>query len=104
MKIGGRLVLPLTPEKDLGFMLMVTRKDTDIYAATAIMGASFIPCIGARDDASGNALAEALRQRPFWAVKSLVRDKPSDNSAWCVGTDWWLSTAEPSLEAQAEEQ
>jgi hypothetical protein len=28
-------------------------------------------------------------------VRSLRRNAPLDGAAWCVGTDWWLSTEAP---------
>lgn len=94
MKTGGRLVLPLTPSAGTGFVLMITKKDAETYAAGAVMEGNFHPCIGARDAVSDKALIEALQRRSFCDVKSLVRDRPSDSSAWCVGTDWWLSVTE----------
>jgi protein-L-isoaspartate(D-aspartate) O-methyltransferase len=56
---------------------------------------AFIPCIGARDGAASKTLAAALETQSINAVKSLRRGMPADRTAWCVGSDWWLSTAEP---------
>jgi protein-L-isoaspartate(D-aspartate) O-methyltransferase len=94
LNIGGRLAFPLTPNEGYGCMLKVTRRSVADYAASAIMRVSFIPCIGARDDASSNALTAALETQSLHAVRSLRRGTPPDSSAWCVGTGWWLSTAE----------
>ncbi len=93
LRIGGRLVFPLTPNEGYGCMLKVTRRGPASYAASAITGVSFIPCIGARDDASSDALAAAIERQSFKTIKSLRRATPPDSSAWCVGAGWWLSTA-----------
>ena len=95
LALGGRLVLPLTPNTGPGCMLMVTRLGRDRYAARASMRVSFIACIGARDDAASKALSEALATRSLSSVRSLRRGTTADDTAWCVGAGWWLSTAEP---------
>ena len=59
------------------------------------MRVSFIPCIGARDDGASEALTAALETQSIKSVKSLRRDANPDGTAWCVGTCWWLSTADP---------
>jgi protein-L-isoaspartate(D-aspartate) O-methyltransferase len=92
---GGRLIFPLTPNEGFGGMLLVTRRNAASYAASIVTRAAFIPCIGARDDATSEALTAALETQSIKAVKSLRRDRTPDNTAWCVGTGWWLSTAEP---------
>lgn len=93
LRIGGRLVFPLTPNEGFGVMLLVTRRA--VYAATAFARAAFIPCIGARDDAASTSLTQALERQSLKEVRCLKRDTTPDNTAWCVGSDWWLSTAEP---------
>jgi protein-L-isoaspartate(D-aspartate) O-methyltransferase len=91
---GGRLVLPLTPNERLGCMLLVTRRSPREYAARVLSTAAFIPCIGARDDTQSIALANALDARSTDEVRSLKRGIQPDETAWCVGDGWWLSTAE----------
>lgn len=95
LAVGGRLILPLIPNERLGCMLLVTRRFRDVYAARIFSPAGFIPCIGARDEAQSRALAAALDSRSTDDVHSLRRGDNADDSAWCVGTGWWLSTAEP---------
>jgi protein-L-isoaspartate(D-aspartate) O-methyltransferase len=92
LKIGGRLIFPLTPNEGSGLMLMVTRSADDSYAARAICQAAFIPCIGARDDATSSSLATAIRQQPLQEIRSLRRSCKPDSSAWYLGEGWWLST------------
>lgn len=94
LKPSGRLIFPLTPHTGLGGMLLVTRQDATHYAASFIARVAFISCLGARDDVSAKALAEAFATRPMAAVKSLRRAGPPDATAWCAGDGWWLSTAD----------
>ena len=95
LNLGGRLILPLTPNDGFGGMLLVTRRAATSYAASIVSRVSFIPCIGARDDATSKALSTALETQSIKSVKSLRRDTTPDGTAWCVGAGWWLSTAEP---------
>jgi len=92
---GGRLVLPLTLGDGWGCMLQVTRIGSGGYAARALMRVAFIPCIGARDEVASRSLAAALAARDPDTVRSLRRGSKPDETAWCVGEGWWLSTAEP---------
>jgi len=95
LAIGGRLVLPLVPNERLGCMLRVTRATNEGFAARIFSPANFIPCVGARDEAQSRALAAALDGGGAENVRSLRRGSEPDGSAWWVGTDWWLSTAQP---------
>jgi protein-L-isoaspartate(D-aspartate) O-methyltransferase len=92
---GGRLVVPLTPTERLGCMLLVTRESATAYAARVFSTAGFIPCVGARDERQSRALAAALDARAPDEVRSLRRGSDPDETAWCVGEGWWLSTAAP---------
>ena len=95
LRLGGRLIFPLTPNEGVGCMLLVTRRGRASYAASAFTKAAFIPCIGARDDGASRALAAALETQSLTTIKSLQRTTPPDDTAWCIGKDWWLSTADP---------
>lgn len=95
LSVGGRLIFPLTPNEGVGVMLKVVRQSATIYAATAFTRATFIPCIGARDDATSASLSAALERQSLREVRSLRRSTPPDESAWCIGSGWWLSAAEP---------
>ena len=96
LALGGRLVLPLTPNERHGCMLLVTRISEAAYAARIFSTAGFIPCIGARDEKQSSAVAAALDAGSTDEVHSLRRGCEPDDSAWCIGADWWLSTAEPT--------
>ena len=95
LKIGGRLIFPMTANSGFGVMLLVTRRNQDRYAAAIVSHAGFIHCVGARDDTASQALSAALQSRTLLAAKSLHRGSVADETACCVGKDWWLSTAEP---------
>jgi protein-L-isoaspartate(D-aspartate) O-methyltransferase len=95
LAVGGRLVLPLTPNERLGCMLLVTRLFETAYAARVLSPAAFIPCVGARDDSQSRALAAALDARSPDDIRSLQRGNEPDETAWCIGNGWWLSTAKP---------
>ena len=94
LRTGGRLVFPLTTNAGWGVMLMITRRAEDRYAATAFSRAAFIPCVGARNDATSEELARALERQSLKEVCSLRRRSAPDASAWCVGHGWWLSSKE----------
>jgi protein-L-isoaspartate(D-aspartate) O-methyltransferase len=94
LKIGGRLVFPLTPNEGVGVMMLVTRRSDDRYAASVLIPVAFIPCVGARDEGNSQAVAASVRSRAIMATKSLVRFAPPDATATCSGDGWWLSSAE----------
>jgi len=93
LKPGGRLLFPLTPAAGTGAMLLVTRCEDGAYTARFLMPVQFVPCVGARQEATAEKLAEAFRGRRWAEVKSLHRNDAPDASCWCSGNGWWLSTA-----------
>lgn len=95
MRIGARLMFPLTADDGAGCMLLVTRRTERGYAARALMRVAFIACIGARDAAQSHALRLAFASRPEHHIRSLRRSGAPDESAWCTGPGWWLSSDEP---------
>lgn len=95
---GGRLLFPLTPDgpngtPGAGGMLLVTRKGTDVFDARFVMPVMFIPCAGARDEESAEALANAFQRGDMNNVRSLHRNSFPDETCWFAGKGWWLSTA-----------
>ena len=92
LNVGGRLLLPLTPNDGFGGMLMVERVAEDVFGAQVLGRVSFVPCAGHRSDAESAALAAAFEPHTFKAVQSFRRHEPPDGSAWYVGSSWWLST------------
>ena len=95
LRLGGRLLFPLTPDDGAGGMLMVKRI-TEGYAARFLCGAKFVGCAGARDAWTERRVAESFRRGWANRVRSLVRDDIPDETEWCAGAGWWLSTREAS--------
>jgi protein-L-isoaspartate(D-aspartate) O-methyltransferase len=90
--LEGRLLFPLTPDEGAGPMLLVSRQADGSYGARALCPVVFIPCVGARDVESERRLSQALKRRKMDEIRSLHRDNAPDESAWCEGNGWWLST------------
>ena len=95
LRPGGRLILPMTGPSGMGWVLKVTRSETDSYAARFISPTGIYPCTGARDDDEAKALGQALMQLTFGQVQSLRRGDEPDETCWLAGKGWWLSTAAP---------
>ena len=91
LRIGGRLLFPLTPDEGYGGMLLVTRWEQG-YAARFLCGAKFVGCEGARDPAMGRRLAICFSRDRTADVRSLKRGGKADETAWCAGANWWLSS------------
>ncbi len=89
---GGRLLFPMTPAAGIGAMLLVTKQEDLTFAARFLVQAQFVPCIGARVDTTAQRLTEAFRNGNWSKVKSLRREDAEDESCWCSGPGWWLST------------
>jgi protein-L-isoaspartate(D-aspartate) O-methyltransferase len=98
MRPKGRLLFPLTPGDGpggmpgAGAMLLLTRASRDCFHARFVCPAMFIPCVGARDDETASKLSEAFRRGDSRNVRSLRRKAPPDETSWCAGNGWWLST------------
>ena len=92
LRPNGRLLFPLTPAEGAGAMLLVTRKEHGIFEARFLCQALFVPCTGAQDEETAQKLTGAFRNRNWSNIKSLHRDGAPDDSCWCSGPGWWLST------------
>ena len=95
LRIGARLVFPLTHDAGNGLMLLVTRTGSDRYAARVLLRVGFVACVGARCAATSRSLAAALQRDSAEGIRSLRRHTPADATVWCRGDGWWLSTAPP---------
>jgi protein-L-isoaspartate(D-aspartate) O-methyltransferase len=97
---NGRLLFPLTPSDSpggmpgAGAMLLLTRVSSDDFHARFISPAMFIPCVGARDEATSADLATAFKRGDYRNVRSLHRTSTLDQTSWFAGNGWWLSTSE----------
>lgn len=89
---NGRLLFPMTPAEGVGAMLLIKKQEDGGFAARFLMQVQFVPCIGARDEATGQRLSDAFRNGGWAKVKSLHRNSAADESCWFAGDGWWLST------------
>jgi protein-L-isoaspartate(D-aspartate) O-methyltransferase len=95
---AGRLLFPLTPNDSegklgAGNMLLVTRVAEERFDARFVSPVMIFPCLGGRDEEAAKNLAEAFRRGRVSKVRSLQRKTPPDESCWCSGDGWWLSTS-----------
>ncbi len=88
----GRLLFPLEPKGGAGHMLLVTRQLDGTYPARFLCGVQFVPCAGAQNQQAAWALRAAFRRENWNRVRSLYRNDEPDESCWCAGPGWWLST------------
>jgi protein-L-isoaspartate(D-aspartate) O-methyltransferase len=97
LRCGGRLLFPLEAGGEAGQMLLVTRLSERDYAARFLTGVQFVSCVGAQDPDAVRALELAFRRGKWQAVRSLRRNDAPDESCWCAGRGWWLSTRPTNL-------
>ena len=92
LKPEGKLLFPLTSTRGPGAMAYLTRKYTDLFAATLCGSVFFVDFEGARDPAASNELAQALKRDRGASVRSLRRDAhEKDASCWLHGHGWCFS-------------
>ena len=70
----------MTPAAGPGAMLLVTRTSSRCFDARFVCAAMFIPCVGARTDASAARLGEAFRRGDAARVRSLRRGGEPDSA------------------------
>jgi protein-L-isoaspartate(D-aspartate) O-methyltransferase len=88
----GRLLFPLTGPDGNGAMLLITSKEDGIYIARFLMQVAFVPCMGARGEASEKQLSKAFRNRDWQNVRFLHRNSEPSAGCWLAGNGWSLST------------
>jgi protein-L-isoaspartate(D-aspartate) O-methyltransferase len=93
LRPGGRLLFPLSSAHGAGGMLLVTHVSGESFDARILCQATFIPCVGASDEETGRKVAQAFRRGDFHRVRSLRRGTAPDQTSWCSGNGWWLSSA-----------
>ena len=94
---GGRLLFPLTPaeiggQPAPGMMLRICNEGNAGFSARFVCAVAFTPCIGARNSETAGRLTAAFAKGNAREVRSLVRWSGPDESCWCEGNGWWLST------------
>ena len=91
LKDDGLLVLPLTPDKGMGVIFGIRRRG-ERYFASVLSPVMIYPCAGARDPASAEALAEALKRGGERGVTRLYRgDSLPEENCWLRGENWCLA-------------
>lgn len=98
LKPGSRLIFPLTPADVAGrpapgMMLLVSRVAEQTFDARFVCQVAFTPCIGARDPETAEKLTAAFARGDARNVKSLRCNDRPDETCWCSGQGWWLSTS-----------
>lgn len=88
----GRLLFPLEAEGYSGQMLLIAKKQDGSYPARFLCGVQFVACSGAQDPRSARALNAAFSKGHWNDVRHFYRNDQPDESAWCAGPGWWLST------------
>ncbi|WP_043752256.1 protein-L-isoaspartate O-methyltransferase family protein [Methylobacterium nodulans] len=91
----GRLIVPLTPDRGWGGLLLARRRGpgrpADILEARFLARTLFVPCLGARSREGAARLGMAFAADGMDKVRSLRRGSAPDGSAWLAGEGWWLS-------------
>jgi protein-L-isoaspartate(D-aspartate) O-methyltransferase len=97
IKPGGKLLFPLTPERDAGVMAHLVRVNANTFKARLVYGVDFIPFHGARSPVASRQLAQALDRDRGESVRSLRCDAhPTDNTCWLHGDGWCFSMRDPA--------
>jgi protein-L-isoaspartate(D-aspartate) O-methyltransferase len=104
LRDGGRLILPLTTDKNFdhvgraphevvsqGAVLRIERRGDDFFVKW-ISAVAIFPCAGARDEASEKALAEALSRGRLNEVTRLYRHNDvAEEDCWLKAPGWSLA-------------
>jgi protein-L-isoaspartate(D-aspartate) O-methyltransferase len=75
-----------------GMMLLVCYEENACFSARFVCAVAFSPCIGARNLETAAKLTAAFARGNARDVRSLMRGSSPDESCWCEGNGWWLST------------
>jgi protein-L-isoaspartate(D-aspartate) O-methyltransferase len=96
LKIGGRMVLPITGPHDHG-MVFFFQKSTETGPIAARMQSftRHYPCLGTRGDQDVAALAQALRKPPSEVASLRLDPHETEDSCWLHGDGWCLSSKPP---------
>jgi predicted RNA-binding protein YlxR (DUF448 family) len=95
---GGRMLLPLTTERDDGIMLRIERLGAGrSYAAECVSAVHIYPCSGARERGAERALVRALAGGGQRFIRSLRIDRHAPGrTCWLHGDRFCLSIDPPA--------
>jgi protein-L-isoaspartate(D-aspartate) O-methyltransferase len=99
LKPGGRMLLPLTTDRNDGIVLRIERPGEEpIYAAAVLSGVGIYPCAGARERDAERALVRALAGGGRRFIRSLrVDPHTADGTCWLHGDGYCLSINPPMV-------
>ena len=98
LKPGGRMLLPLTTERDDGIVLRIERlAASSSYAAEFVSPVHIYPCSGAREHDAEQALVHALAGGGQRFIRSLRLDRHApDGTCWLHLNKFCLSIEPPA--------
>ena len=98
LKPHGRMLLPLTTDRNDGIVLRIERMGEEaIYAAAVVSGVGIYPCAGARERDAERALVRALGGGGRRFIRSLrVDPHTADGTCWLHGDGYCLSINPPA--------
>jgi protein-L-isoaspartate(D-aspartate) O-methyltransferase len=94
LRVGGRMLLPLTNEDGRGMMLRVTREASG-WTAQFVSGLIIFHCVGGRDPELCQRLAAGFAEGTWRSVQSVQRDTHD------LGSQCWLHVEGLCLSKQA---
>jgi protein-L-isoaspartate(D-aspartate) O-methyltransferase len=94
LRVGGRMLLPLTNKEGTGMMLKVIRRPGG-WAAQFVVGLTIFHCVGGRDPELCRRLEAGFAESNFRSVQSVRRDRHDPDS------DCWLHVEGLCLSKQA---
>jgi protein-L-isoaspartate(D-aspartate) O-methyltransferase len=96
LRPGGKLLFPLQPTGGFGGMLLLQKPEQgSIWPARFVCRVGFIACEDvSQDEHIGKSLKAAFTAGQWQAVKSFHLTTNPDETCWCRGDGWWLSTQE----------
>jgi protein-L-isoaspartate(D-aspartate) O-methyltransferase len=92
LRVGGRMLLPLTDDTGTGILLKVRREEAG-YVAQFVATATIFHCLGGRDPDSSRRLQAHFARGSWTSVQSLRRDSHEPSiDCWLHADDFYLST------------
>lgn len=96
LKIGGRMVLPITGPHDHGIVFLFHKtSESGPIAARMQSFTRHYPCLGTRGDQDVAALGNALRRPPSEVASLRLDPHAPEASCWLHQDGWCLSTKAP---------
>lgn len=93
LNLHGRLLVPLTYDREHEGQLLRVTKEHDRYRAEFVHGVYMYPCVGSREDTHAKALKESAEANG-WDFRGELRLDPhnADSRCWMKTDRYWLRT------------